>query len=287
MPVEEHEPARARAETFQPWTPPCVPDDLLVDPTRLSYLVVDEIVGDIVTLALAPWPSSDPEGRVRFPADAVGAPAGHLLVHGRELRERLYEGFMRRAPRVGDAFAAVLGDEVSRRLARSGEVVLDREIRLVDALPGRVADLTAEARNVAKLAFYAAVAGVQLHDSAVALGQVPKDGHEPRARVGQVRRGPWTGPFLPGPEPPPADGPRRWTVPRSHWPAPQPADLPTAIAQEHTALFYFLLNIGDGDSQLLLLPAELDDEGKPLPRRAIVVDASTTGKLLRLMGQLD
>ena len=286
MPVEEHEPARVRDEDFPPWTPPCVPPDLLQDTARLSYLVVDEIVGDVVTLALAPWPVSDPLGRVRFPEDAVGAPAGHLLVHHRELRERLYEGFMRRAPRVGDAFAAVLGEEVSRRLAASGEVVLDRDTRLVEALPSRIADLTAEARNVAKLAFYAAVAGVQLHEHAAALGQVPKNGHEVPPRVGAVRREPWTGPFLPLPEEAGADGRSRWVVPKSRWPVPGAADLRTAIEEQPTALFYFLLNIGDGDSQLILLPAELDQDGTPLPRRVIVVDAGTTGKLLRLMAAL-
>ena len=72
----------APAEELRPWTPPCVPPELLADTTRLSYVVVDEIVGDTVTLAISPWPGSDALGRVRFPP---GAESTHLLVHRREL----------------------------------------------------------------------------------------------------------------------------------------------------------------------------------------------------------
>src|SRR5687768_14115779 len=173
MPVDQDRPANAGPDR-RPWTPPCVPAELLDDPATLSYLVVDEIVGDTVTIAVSGWPGSDELGRVRFDAIAADAPIGHLLVHRKELHERLYEGWLRRAPRVGDAFAAVLGDAVAARLAEAGEVILDSAVRLADALPGPVADLSAEARNVAKLAFYAAVAGVQPHEQATALGQVPK-----------------------------------------------------------------------------------------------------------------
>lgn len=276
MPVED--------ASLRPWTPPCVPQELLDQHARLSYVVVDEIVGDTVTLAVAPWPGSDEHGRVRFPA---GAPSGHVLVHAKELRERLYEGWMRRPPRVGDAFAVVLGDAVVQQLASDDrEVVLDDGLRLADAFPGDVADLTAEARNVAKLAFYAAVAGVQLHETAETLGQVPKNGHAGAPRVGRVRREAWPGPFLSRPAGA-ADGATRWTVPRKHWPAGQD-DLVTAIRDTPTALFYFLLNIGDGDAQLLLLPEERDPAlpETPAPRRAIVVDAGTTRKLRGLMADL-
>jgi hypothetical protein len=46
-------------------------------------------------------------------------------------------------------------------------------------------------------------------------------------------------------------------------------------------LVYFLLNVGDGDSQLILLPAERDGS-----RRAIVVDVATVGKLPALIETL-
>jgi hypothetical protein len=52
-------------------------------------------------------------------------------------------------------------------------------------------------------------------------------------------------------------------------------------------LVYFLLNVGDGDAQLILLPAERDSAtGGPLPRRALIVDIAVTGKLLDLVDAL-
>jgi hypothetical protein len=288
MPVDEDRPD-ATETTLRPWAPPAVPGELLADTSQLSYIVVDEIVGNTVTLTVSVWPGSDDRGRVRFPEGAEGSTRGHILVHLKELRERLYEGWLRRAPRVGDAFAAVLGDAVAQRLRESGEVVLNRGTRLVDALPGPVADLCAEARVVAKLAFFAAVAGVQAHEQAEELGQVPKgaraqkngDGDVPR--VGRVRQTPWKGEVLTvGDSTAPKDAPR-WTVPKKLWPAPGGTDLLEAITQDPTALVYFLLNIGDGDAQILLLPKDPGDDGR---RRAIVIDAGATGKPLDLMAAL-
>jgi hypothetical protein len=46
-------------------------------------------------------------------------------------------------------------------------------------------------------------------------------------------------------------------------------------------LVYFLLNVGDGDAQLVLLPAETDGT-----RRALVVDVATMGKLPALLEAL-
>jgi hypothetical protein len=287
MPVEQDGPGTA-GPARRPWTPLCVPADLLQDPARLSYLVVDEIVRETVTIAVCVWPASDRLGRVRFDGTAAGAPTGHLLLHARELHGRLYEGWLRRAPRVGDAFAAVIGDAVAARLRTSGEVVLDDSVRLADVLPGQVADLSEEARNVAKLAFYAAMAGVQPHEQAVAMGQVPKAAPAPAPRTGRVRPEPWTGPVLHrrvGDAP--ADRPR-WTVPRKNWLAAGETDLVAAMRANPTALFYFLLNIGDGDAQLLLLPEQRDlaRPDEPAPRQSIVVDAGTTRKLRRLMSGL-
>jgi hypothetical protein len=259
---------------------------MLEDPSRLSYVVVDEIVGDTVTLAVSVWPGSDEHGRVRFPEAPEGAPVGHVLVHRRELHQRLYEGWLRRAPRAGDAFAAVLGEVAAARLAQTGEILTNPGLQLADAFPGSVADLTAEARNVAKLAFFAAVAGVQPHDQAERLGQVRRNGSVPAPRAHKVKTGPRTGPFLPSDVAAPPNR-HRWTVPKKHWPAGGD-DLIAAINENHTALFYFLLNIGDGDSQLLLLPEERDPAhpNDPALRRAVVVDAGSTKKLLRLMTDL-
>lgn len=60
-----------------------------------------------------------------------------------------------------------------------------------------------------------------------------------------------------------------------------PGSLVNAIKADPEALVYFLLNVGDGDTQLLLLPAEPDGL-----RRLVVVDVATPGKLPRLLDSL-
>jgi hypothetical protein len=283
VPVTDAVPVTGTGSTaLRPWTPPGVSDDMAKE-QGLRYVLVDEIVGDVVTLAVASWPGSDDLGRVRFPD---GPACGHLVVHRRELRERLYEGWLRRDPRVGDAFATVPAGAVLDELASSGQVLLDEHLRLADALPGPVVDLSAEARTVAKLAFYAAVAGVQSHDIACELGQdkyLKDDGSAPVRLPGQVKSEKWRGPVVHLPTA--AVGRSRWSVPDKRWPAPEQEDLVEAIRANPTALVYFLLNVGDGDAQLMLLPTD-PAAAEPRPRRAIVVDAGTTGKLPPLLADL-
>jgi hypothetical protein len=55
-----------------------------------------------------------------------------------------------------------------------------------------------------------------------------------------------------------------------------------AIVDEPDALVYFLLNVGDGDTQLLLLPPDSNDG----VRRLVVVDVATTKKLPDLIETL-
>lgn len=57
-------------------------------------------------------------------------------------------------------------------------------------------------------------------------------------------------------------------------------DFRASIQPHH--LVYFLCNVGDGDSQLILLPE--DNAGR---RRAVVVDVATTGKVPALIGELE
>ena len=54
-----------------------------------------------------------------------------------------------------------------------------------------------------------------------------------------------------------------------------------ASPEGRSALLYFLLNVGDGDAQLILLPSPGDG-----PRRALVVDVATTAKLPALLESL-
>ena len=64
--------------------------------------------------------------------------------------------------------------------------------------------------------------------------------------------------------------------------APAPGSLLTAIADDPDALVYFLLNVGDGDTQLLLLPPDSNDH----VRRLVIVDVATPGKLPALLDAL-
>ena len=267
-------------DVLRPWLPECLPPQARDRLTGLRYLLVDEVVGDLVTLTVAPWPHADEHGRVRFTGDDGPADgAGHLVVHRRELHDQLYRGWLRRDPRAGDVFAAEVAAEVEDRLQRGEDVALDKSLRLATALPGVVCDITAEARNVAKLAFYAGMAGVQPISQAQAQRQVPTARHADVARAGTVRRGAWRGPYVAtGAET--TESPVRWRLPDKR--LLEPSSIVDAIRANWTALFYFLLNVGDGDTQILLLPAASPTE----PRRVVVVDAATTRKLPALLGRL-
>ncbi|MDT4942258.1 MAG: competence protein ComEC [Pseudonocardiales bacterium] len=65
-------------------------------------------------------------------------------------------------------------------------------------------------------------------------------------------------------------------------PEVEPGSLINAIAADPDALVYFLVNVGDGDTQLLLLPPDSSDH----VRRLVVVDIATPSKLPKLLDAL-
>jgi hypothetical protein len=65
-------------------------------------------------------------------------------------------------------------------------------------------------------------------------------------------------------------------------PEPAPGSLINAITADPDALVYFLVNVGDGDTQLFLLPPDSNDH----IRRLVIVDVATPGKLPRLLDAL-
>lgn len=115
----------------------------------LSYLVVEEMVDDVATVTVSPWPAADRRGRLRF--DLEGA--DEFAVALADLRSQIYEGWLTRAPRVGDVFAA----EVDRERLQAPEARGVWNHPLDQLVAGPVYDLSVEARKVAKLAYYAAV----------------------------------------------------------------------------------------------------------------------------------
>lgn len=61
-----------------------------------------------------------------------------------------------------------------------------------------------------------------------------------------------------------------------------PGSLVSAIKADPTALVYFLVNVGDGDTQLILLPPDSNDG----VRRLLIVDVATSDKLPALIESL-
>jgi hypothetical protein len=240
--------------------------------------VVDETLGRLASLEVSPWPHADGAGRLRFPRCAD---RGHVVVHRAELKHALYEGWLHREPRAGDAFAARVTPALEERLARGGDVLLDGRLRLADVLLDEVHDLSAEARTVVKLAYHAAMAPVISFEEAVHRAQdgkvvLPRTTAPPR----RLRDRPWRGPVVPAvapavPEPP-------GTLPADRIKAAEPGAFLREVEAEPGALVYFLLNVGDGDTQLILLPAD----ARTGRRRAVVVDVATTNKLVGLVGDL-
>lgn len=157
------------------WLPPVPPappfdDWALWQPEGMevdgkSYIVVDEIVKPTCVLAVTEWPRVDDQGRVRFRLDE----RPHLVrAELAELAERLVE---ERDIRIGDVYAAVVDEE---KLAppeseeEAEHLVHDRPSSL-DWLGSPLENVTADARDVAKVALYSAVTPVLDPDEAAAL----------------------------------------------------------------------------------------------------------------------
>ena len=264
----------------RPWLPGSLATAFTSDTvTGLMYLAVDEVLGGLVTLAVSPWPQADGLGRLRF---AGSGSRGHLIVHRAELQRQIYEGWLRREPRVGDVLAAPVDPAVEARLAAGADVILDASLRLLDVLAGEeVYDVTVEARRVAKLAYYAASAPVAPYEEVRRNRQEGKvDGRVPARTSRPLRRRAYRGPVVAPADA--GDAVPPWQVPARLVKPAGPTEFLDELRAEPDTLVYFLLNVGDGDTQLLLLPP---DSRTPY-RRAVVVDVATQGKLPALLDTL-
>jgi Metallo-beta-lactamase superfamily len=263
IPVPPDQARAAEDANHRPWRP----SSLLqltgtrrpVDVTTLSYLVVEEVLRpEGVGLSVAHWPLADANGSLWFPDDApttVGV--NERMLHTYLSRHRVVVGARAardRRLRVGDTFAASV---------RWPEEGAPWPQRLEEWLEPPVYDVTVEARKVAKLAYYAGVAAVWPHDQATR-HHLTVDGAV-RGQGGQSAypRALRTSDVIPLT----ALGP--------------PSSFVPACMAAPDALVYLLVNVGDGDTQLLLLPKE-----EAAGRRAVVVDVATVGKLPRLLEAL-
>jgi hypothetical protein len=120
--------------------------------TDLSYVVLEEVVDAVVVLVAWPWPLADDQGRLFWPGSSTDDSRAASIERDL-LRFQLYRpNRLNRMPRAGDVFASTaLG-------AGWGHGRCVDDVRALFA--GRVFDISAEAREAAKLAYQGAVATV-------------------------------------------------------------------------------------------------------------------------------
>ena len=135
-----------------PWHPEGlpVPAEQLA---ALSYVVLEEVVGSLALLRRWPWPDVDQLGRLIWLDDGeYGSGAAAVTIE--LLRAQLYApSKIRRRPRCGDTFA---GHGAASSVWQAEEQVSD----LRDLFTGSWYDISADAREAAKLAYHAGLGAV-------------------------------------------------------------------------------------------------------------------------------
>ena len=138
------------------WTVP----GLDVPEERMTYVVVDEILGTSVGLTLSPWPELDDQGRLRVSAgEARTLGADRAALEQFLAEHRRPPELAARPLRVGDVFAvqtiepalAQVEDELAAPTMMEPRLAPEEWIR------PPVYDVTPDARDAAKASFYAAV----------------------------------------------------------------------------------------------------------------------------------
>lgn len=134
----------------------------------LSYIAVDEVSEGVVTLLVSVWPELDERGRLRFPEtepvaiDVRQAALEALLAANRQPRQ-----LAARPLREGDVLAA--RTRVGRRSSSRGRST-------ANWIVPPVFDVTADARDAAKVAFFRAVGTPLSRDQVASLDAGGRDG---------------------------------------------------------------------------------------------------------------
>ena len=143
------------------------PDVIRGIPTaRLRYVVVDELFGNTAELGISAWPLVDAQGRLRFPEEATA----HIEVDARRMqtflrRYRMPRKAVGRILRTGDAFGFTVRARGLAAFLELHETAEGRERRTMlnpttwAWLEPPIYDVTADAREAAKLSYYAALTG--------------------------------------------------------------------------------------------------------------------------------
>lgn len=143
--------------TAPPWWPPSLSRAVRSAAAlrqEWNYVVVEEVVGATIELMRWPWPLADPLGRLFWEDDAED----RVMTAGvaqRLVRLQLYRpNALVRRPRAGDTFAA----KISSRADGWSAVSLVED--LTSLFPGPVYDVSADAREAAKLAYQGASSAI-------------------------------------------------------------------------------------------------------------------------------
>ena len=134
--------------------------------SRLRYAVVDELFADTAEVGISAWPVVDAQGRLRFPPGETS----HIEVDARKMqtflrRHRMPRKAVGRILRTGDAFGFTVRARALAAFLAQHEAAQDRErTKLLDPttwewLDPPIYDVTAEAREAAKLSYYSAQTG--------------------------------------------------------------------------------------------------------------------------------
>jgi hypothetical protein len=139
-----------------------------ISTARLRYVIVDELFADTAELSISSWPVVDPLGRLRFPAE----PTTHIEVDARRMqsflrRHRMPRKAVGRVLRAGDAFGVtVRARELNAfiKTHESSETPERERARMLDPrtwewLEPTIYDVTSDAKEAAKLSYYAALTG--------------------------------------------------------------------------------------------------------------------------------
>jgi hypothetical protein len=132
----------------------------------LSYIAVDEVSEGVVTLLVSVWPELDERGRLRFPETgpwpSTFARRRSVLAANRQPRQ-----LAARPLREGDVLAA--RTRVGRRSSSRGRST-------ANWIVPPVFDVTADARDAAKVAFFRAVGTPLSRDQVASLDAGGRDG---------------------------------------------------------------------------------------------------------------
>ena len=136
---------------------PWAPEDLPVEADELgdySYIVLEEIVDNVALLRRWAWPVVDPLGRLVWP-DGAEHDTAAAAVNVQLLKSQVYEpNPIRREPRCGDTFAAPRDASAHWPHTHAEDV---REL----LGNGAVYDISADAREAAKIAYQSSLGAIQ------------------------------------------------------------------------------------------------------------------------------